>query len=645
MEGLPVRQWRKQPAAISTVPLKDAAAATNAPNSRWTELPMPRGSELYPPWCQALLRAARRGQVKNPASRPAEEEKDGALDDEEVDADGEGGFVSSRWAQVPRDLEQPEPEFLAKRRKGLQSLYGVAAGPAGAVMRKTKVKKVDAEGNISIYEVLAPEGAMVEGEILEGEEVMAEAAVPGTVVEGVGIVNAEGVVVASDQVLQTPQRRRPPPPKRKPKGPGRGRKKKVVIESAGHMTGVPVESTETAAGNVAADGNTLSVPGTLANGGPDAAKVKEESVTRDGDEGSDEDDDEGEEGDDADREEGEITEPGAPDASPSKQLPPPVVEAPPTSAPAVPTVEEPINRDASSSPEVPLAAAQALPSGIKSKSSDSESSLSPANEAPLEPAPSSIPPTLPVKTEADMDIKMSDDNTIPPQDHAAEAQPGAEPAIIAPTVSDAVPAPMPAWSSPVEAPRPSEAVASPQPPPTAADEGATSGTGALSIAELTKPPRDTDIPSPRALEPSITTAMPAQEIVASTDLSSTNDALKQVAAPPEGLAEPTEPPIVKDPLPVAEPVTVEMPLTIDEPVTVEEPPTAGANTYETKAEIPADHNPLDGLAAPQEPRGEEAELAAKAEAGKKEESGTFPDGEEDLFGSLEAHLNKGSDAK
>ena len=41
---------------------------------------------------------------------------------------------------------------------------------------------------------------------------------PGTVVEGVGVVNAEGVVVASTAVESPTKRKVPPPPKRNGKG-------------------------------------------------------------------------------------------------------------------------------------------------------------------------------------------------------------------------------------------------------------------------------------------------------------------------------------------------------------------------------------------------------------------------------------------
>lgn len=142
------------------------------------------------------------------------------------------GFVAKRWVQLPRDQEEPEREYLAKRRKGL------SAG-SGMPMRKTRVRRTDANGQTLILEVLLPEGQTVEGEIrnttLESQDasVSITAPAPGTVIAGLGIANEQGVVVADDDAL-APMRRRAPPPRRKPKkGPGRGRKKLALTEGTG----------------------------------------------------------------------------------------------------------------------------------------------------------------------------------------------------------------------------------------------------------------------------------------------------------------------------------------------------------------------------------------------------------------------------
>ena len=322
---------------------------------------MPRDAGLYSPMSQALLRAARMGQVNKPAPPPLEDEKEPG--EEEDAADVDTGFVAKRWAVVPRHLEGPEPEFLAKRRKGLPSVYGGAAGVVGGSgqMRKTKVRKIDASGTVTVLDVLVPEGQTVEGEIVEEEITSTEALAPGTVVDGVGVVNAEGVVIAGDQVLPTPPRRRPPPPKRKPKAPSRGRRKKVGF--------VPITATQGASGKpqnlalgVGEDGLNLT------NGHEDSkedVEMGEDSVLQDGEdvgeEGS-EDDDEGEEGDEGDREEGELSpSPSSLSKSPSK-APQPTPSAEPDGDAEAPDLDltgsaAPRPREPSSSPDLPLAAA------------------------------------------------------------------------------------------------------------------------------------------------------------------------------------------------------------------------------------------------------------------------------------------------
>ncbi|MCJ1469191.1 hypothetical protein MMC07_007824 [Pseudocyphellaria aurata] len=231
-EGLPVRHWRKAPVVVNATPQKENPTVPNVRNVGWPELPMPRDAPLLSPMSQALLRAARMGQVNRPSPSPLEDEKD-VGDDEDADGDGDAGFVARRWAVVPRHLEGPEPEYLAKRRKGLPSVYGGTVGPqsTSGQMRKTKIRKTDTEGNSSVWDVLVPEGHTVAGEVVEEETTLTQAPAPGTVVEGVGVVNAEGVVIAGDQVVPTPSRKRHPPPKRKGKGPGRGRRKRVGFVS------------------------------------------------------------------------------------------------------------------------------------------------------------------------------------------------------------------------------------------------------------------------------------------------------------------------------------------------------------------------------------------------------------------------------
>ncbi|MCJ1226133.1 hypothetical protein MMC12_002782 [Toensbergia leucococca] len=352
-EGLPVRHWRKAPVTVNVAPQKENSNITNMRNAGWPELPMPRDSHLLSPMSQALLRAARMGQVNKPTP-PMEDEKDLG---EEEDAEGEidAGFVAKRWAVVPRHLEGAEPEYLAKRRKGLPSVYSGITGPLvgnSGQMRKTKVRKVDAEGNVYVWEVLVPEGQTVEGEIVEEETTLTEAPAPGTVVEGVGVANAEGVVIAGDQVQPTPPRRRPPPPKRKPKGPGRGRRKKVAFADGSQGAPKPNGVNGTSSGVATATKSDSLIKEENAD---NDTEMGDDSVLHEGDEGSEDDDDDAEDGD---REEGELSPtpdaPGSLSRSPSKSLPQ-IVEPDPHAHPSVL-----INRDISSSPDLPLAAAQSF---------------------------------------------------------------------------------------------------------------------------------------------------------------------------------------------------------------------------------------------------------------------------------------------
>ncbi|KAJ5624570.1 hypothetical protein N7510_000879 [Penicillium lagena] len=249
-EGLPVRRWSRQPHTFSQAPkpaeseigVKGPGGTTGLP-----ELPMPRDSQLLPAISHGLLRAARAGCIYiHSSGRPADDEKNDADDQGATSAVhmADRSFTTRKWMTLPKHMEPAEPEFLAKRRQGLPSLYGGAALTEGAnasvPMRRTKFKKVDSEtGKISIYEAWVPEGHTIEGEITGDAKVVAEqsdapvsseAPAPGTVVDGVGVVNSEGVVVAdaSSAALST-HKRRPPPPKRKGKGIGKGRKKKVMF--------------------------------------------------------------------------------------------------------------------------------------------------------------------------------------------------------------------------------------------------------------------------------------------------------------------------------------------------------------------------------------------------------------------------------
>ena len=340
---------------------------------------MPRGSELYSPVCQALLRAARMGQVNRPPPPPMEDEKE-LGDDEDAEGEIDTGFFATKWTQVPRNMEEPETEYLAKRRKGLPSAYGGNAGSqaTSSVMRKTKVRKVDLEGKEHFLDVLAPEGVTVKGEIVadEAKAIMTEAPAPGTVVEGLGVANAEGIVIA-DEVMPTPPKRRPPPPKRKPKGPGRGRKKKLLqiaegatrSNAAEHRSDLATQGTSLGNNNIKQENSIADVAGNQ------DVDIGDDSMLLDGEEGSESDDEDGEDGEDGDREEGELSPspdadaPGSLSGSPAKSIPRIVepVNTDDVSNRNTLKSADPIIRDISSSPDLPLAAAQAfkvLPANI-----------------------------------------------------------------------------------------------------------------------------------------------------------------------------------------------------------------------------------------------------------------------------------------
>jgi hypothetical protein len=371
---------------------------------------MPRGSELYSPVSQALLRAARLGQANRPVAAPQEDEKE-VVDDEDAEGDVDAGFVTTKWSQVPKDSEQPEPEYLAKRRKGLPSVHVVENTVIpSATMRKTKVRKLDSDGNPYVVDVLAPVGVVVEGEIIEGDEIMTEALAPGTIVEGVGIVNADGVVIAGEAVAPTPQKKRPHPPKRKAKNSGRNRRKKMM--AAAHAANAAraaqlANAAKAGAENLAADGIKSEVNGTEGAGNGDV-EMGEGSTMQDGEDGSESDDD-GDEGDDGDREEGELS------PTPEPDVPGSTSNLPKRQAGAITdqkastridnaNVGRSLRRDASSSPDLPLASTQNLHAPVIMIEPASEMDLS-VSAAPEHPA---LEPMISAPMMPSEKVKMED---------------------------------------------------------------------------------------------------------------------------------------------------------------------------------------------------------------------------------------------
>ncbi|KAF9888397.1 hypothetical protein FE257_008675 [Aspergillus nanangensis] len=390
-EGLPVRRWTRQTQTVSQVPKSEASESiVEGPGGKQKipEHPMPRDSHLLTPQSRALLRAARAGCIYiRQASKESEDDEKEATDVEEqpVLQSSERTFVTRKWATVPRHLEAPEVEFLAKRRPGLASLYGASAGSTdggnnSAPMRRTRFKKVDsATGNISIYEAWVPEGHKIEGEITDDARVVPEssavtvtpeAPAPGTVIDGVGVVNAEGVVVAEagSVSVMTPPKRRPPPPKRKAKGFGKGRRKKVMF--------APGDGADASLVHESTPGGT--------DGGTEDAHPKnpsQMSAEQTGNDDEEDDDEEGEESDEGDESMLDVKTPETPGHQP-------------TANPSTDAVSEMAAEQVSASTEI----------------ADSLTEVKPS-EAPSEPPPAvSVSPTAPEPTQP----KAEDSVAAPP---------------------------------------------------------------------------------------------------------------------------------------------------------------------------------------------------------------------------------------
>ncbi|KAF2275059.1 uncharacterized protein EI97DRAFT_86742 [Westerdykella ornata] len=444
LEGLPITQWREAETLVGPNPADEKQAEND---SFFPELPMPRDSHLLPLHSQQILRIARMPRAVKP--QVLQEEDGENMEEEQEPKEVQHGFTVKKYVKVPRHLEEPEPEYLAKRRKGLPSHYVADGGPVVAPPRReTKVKKVDQEGKVSVFKALVPEGQTIEGEILPEDTALAEAppaaAEPGTVVEGIGVVNAEGVVVVNELALQTPPRPKMAPPKKKKTKPKGRPKKKVVFAE-----GAPEQETP------ASSSDLLSVPGVKLESG---SAEPSEADTSMADAGEDE---EGEQDSD---DEGETraasptpTQAGTPvKPPPEEQDPEPAVVAaalpvqpssphsstvPPAQEPSVTTsVEtpdaEPAKRDPSSSPDLPLSA----------MAHSRQNSL---NQIPtlqtLEPPPSATPPAQTVPAEVPNESSKpvasaaeSASNPSTPQPEAVQPLAVSEPSTVAPAVEGVI---------------------------------------------------------------------------------------------------------------------------------------------------------------------------------------------------------------
>ena len=537
------------------------------------------------------------GQVFRPPAPPVEEDKEPG-EDEDADGDIDEGFVATKWGLVPRHLEGPEPEFLAKRRKGLSSLYGTVSGATGPSnqMRKTTIKKKDSEGHEIVLEALVPEGQIVEGEVAAGETSLSEAPAPGTVVEGVGIVNADGVVIAAEQIQATPPRRKPPPPKRKAKGPGRGRKKKVAFAPGPNGAAPSRDVNDPSSTTVNGEGAASANGSPHQRGGGGDVEMGEDSMLQDGEEGSEEEEEEGEEGEDGDREDGELSpSPRPASASPLNQ--PAEAEPEPERKhehlPMKPEVTVPDiqqKRDPSSSPDLPLAAGQGLHPPVihvqPAENTDNTQALSVVEPSkPSEPRIDAIP-FEPGPVEAVPQIRESF-----PVEHISQI---AEPVALEATSQTA------------------ESIRVEPIPPTAGPDSVK----AIHHIEESVPVEAT----PHIAEP-----VPVESILQKAEAGSI-EPLPHLAepSPTEAIPQTAVTVFMKAVPKIAESLPVEDPA---EPIVVEDLPQVTVPAIE--AELPPEHNPLDGLSAPRIAKNEEAKDDLQ-----------FPDGEEDLLGSLERHLEK-----
>lgn len=473
LEGLPINQYREIEITVGPNSTDSKPVDINA----WPELPMPRDSHMLPEHSQQLLRAARSGRTIKPPAPP--EDDDNEMKDEETEhKEVSVGFTIKKYVKVARHNEAPEPEYLAKRRKGLPSQY--IHGQVQAPLRETKVKKLDAEGNVAVYKVLAPEGQAVEGEVAPTDaaiEVAPVIAAPGTVVEGVGVVNAEGIVVANDVLQQTPPRRRPPPPKKKKQkhhpraGPGRGRKRVDFVEGA-EGQGTPAPTT---GGDIPAIRNLKQEEG--------GSVEPSDRDTPMGEAG--EDDESGEDGSEDEEQDQEEGTPATPSNAPVVPVSAPVVEM--TDAPEiVAPVESTIITEASTT--VPLETLQppveaeqpaptsvpepTEPTAVRERSSSPDLPLSTVNHSrqnSISQLPTSATSIEPVAS----DPVASE--SVAPEPSATEPV-ATEPLAAEPVASEPIPAPVPSTetesvpaSVDIPAGEPAEAsVSVPEPEPTKA---------------------------------------------------------------------------------------------------------------------------------------------------------------------------------
>lgn len=305
-EGLPVRNWYlgqiniKQDESTATEDDQQPSANAKNPDYPWPELPLPSFFAELPPLSQQIVRIARSGRPVKPsvydkktgtyishaeyATRNTLKSKHlenvdspAAEDDDEMDEDldvktemekQERAFALRKWAQVPPAVadKRPEPKYLAERRPGMRSLYGLQAAVLNPALNANAT------------------GAATAGFDLG---------------DGSGLGNATGVLApGADKppIAMTPVKRMPP--KRKKKG-GPGRKK------ANPGPGPLVMNGTTGAGGASAEGVSA---GGVAGQSSDTVKGEGDTQMLDAHEGDDDKGDDGSGSEEEGSEEGEIDE-------------------------------------------------------------------------------------------------------------------------------------------------------------------------------------------------------------------------------------------------------------------------------------------------------------------------------------------------
>lgn len=403
---------------------------------------MPRDYQLLLPHTQQLLRIARSGKLgtKRKAAPDLDVEGDdfGSREDDTQAEENAGKasslddrvFVAKKWRPTPESALVPEHrhwDFLAKRRNGLPNFYNglvteVAPNGIPAIAkRRTRVQKVldAATGESIIYEVLALEGQVLENELPADSQMPAMAVAPGTTIEGLGTADDEGLINMIPANPPAASRRNRPPPKKKG-GPGRGKKRvtftnpdgstyTTIVPNATKIVPQPGQTVKhVAKGEEAGKDVSIEEAAKYAKDHPDEPGLEGEHGDDDGDD-DDEGDDEGDEDDD--REDGEIQDDEQKPSTPAKkassqpaeeQKPEPqaaepqdvqMEDAPPASEERLKT--QSVERDASSSPEMPLAQGSAAPAPAPAEPAEEAAAKEPSPVKEPSPAKEPSPPKEP----------------------------------------------------------------------------------------------------------------------------------------------------------------------------------------------------------------------------------------------------------